>query len=109
MNGRSAPRPSCPSGSARGPARRLVTQSLLKVKRMMVVLLLLLRNSKKKRRKKKRKKRKRRKRKKNKHSVIDHQDFQMAQILEEIRQQVFKITATQPTKLTSIFVYISKI
>merc|ERR1711982_230999 len=57
----------------------------------------------------KRKKRKRRKRKKNKHSVIDHQDFQMAQILEEIRQQVFKITATQPTKLTSIFVYISKI
>merc|ERR1719499_178136 len=102
--------PSCPSGSARGPARRLVTQSLLKVKRMMVVLLLLLRNSKKKRRrKKKRKKRKRRKRKKNKHSVIDHQDFQMAQILEEIRQQVFKITATQPTKLTSIFVYISKI
>merc|ERR1719282_933831 len=100
MNGRSAPRPSCPSGSARGPARRLVTQSLLKVKRMMVVLLLLLRNSKK---------RKRRKRKKNKHSVIDHQDFQMAQILEEIRQQVFKITATQPTKLTSIFVYISKI
>ena len=42
-------------------------------------------------------------------SVIDHQDFQMAQILEEIRQQVFKITATQPTKLTSIFVYISKI
>merc|ERR1719282_907759 len=105
MNGRSAPRPSCPSGSARGPARRLVTQSLPKVKRMMVVLLLPLRNSKKK----KRKKRKRRKRKKNKHSVIDHQDFQMAQILEEIRQQVFKITATQPTKLTSIFVYISKI
>merc|ERR1719282_1247695 len=104
MNGRSAPRPSCPSGSARGPARRLVTQSLLKVKRMMVVQLLPLRNSKKKKRKKRR-----RKRKKNKHSVIDHQDFQMAQILEEIRQQVFKITATQPTKLTSIFVYISKI
>merc|ERR1719282_1180853 len=99
MNGRSAPRPSCPSGSARGPARRLVTQSLLKVKRMMVVQLLPLRNSKKKKRKKK----------KNKHSVIDHQDFQMAQILEEIRQQVFKIPATQPTNLTSIFVYISKI
>merc|ERR1712029_850610 len=105
------PRPSCPSGSVRGPARRLVTQSLLKVKRMMGVQLLPLRNSKKKKRKKRRrrKKRKRRKRKKNKHSVIDHQDFQMAQILEEIRQQVFKITATQPTKLTSIFAYISKI
>merc|ERR1711944_164877 len=45
MNGSSAPRPSCPSGSVRGPAKRLETQSPLKRKR------------KKKRRKKKSKSR----------------------------------------------------
>merc|ERR1711982_152165 len=55
MNGLSVPRASCPSGSVRGPARRLVTQSLPKVRRMTVVQLNPpLRNSRKKKRKKKR-------------------------------------------------------
>merc|ERR1711920_1109795 len=48
MNGSSAPRPSCPSGSVRGPAKRLETQSPLKTKK---------RKRKKKRRKKKSKSR----------------------------------------------------
>merc|ERR1711881_623561 len=57
MNGSSAPRPSCPSGSVRGPAKRLETQSPLKTKTRVVPRLPLLRNRKKKRRKKKSKSR----------------------------------------------------
>merc|ERR1711876_97809 len=49
MNGSSAPRPSCPSGSVRGPAKRLETQSPLKTKK---------RGKKKKKRKRKKKRRK---------------------------------------------------
>merc|ERR1719219_1058037 len=57
MNGSSAPRPSCPSGSVRGPAKRLETQSPLKTKMRVVPRLPLLRITKKKRRKKKSKSR----------------------------------------------------
>merc|ERR1711997_983689 len=56
MNGSSAPRPSCPSGSVRGPAKRLETQSPLKTKMRVVPRLTLLRITKKKRKKKRRKK-----------------------------------------------------
>ena len=57
--------PSCPSGSVRGPAKRLETQSPLKTKMRVVPRLPLLRITKKKRKKKKRrKKKKKRKRKK---------------------------------------------
>merc|ERR1712066_1147224 len=66
MNGCSAPRPNCPSGSARGPARRLVTPTPLTKKTRAVLRLLPLRTKKKKRRKKKRKKKKRKKKKKSK-------------------------------------------
>merc|ERR1711920_378482 len=52
MNGSSAPRPSCPSGSVRGPAKRLETQSPLKTKMRVVPRLPLLRITKKKRKKK---------------------------------------------------------
>merc|ERR1719219_2147874 len=52
MNGSSAPRPSCPSGSVRGPAKRLETQSPPK--------------KKKRRKKKKKRKRKKKRRKKSK-------------------------------------------
>merc|ERR1712242_364167 len=58
MNGSSAPRPSCPSGSVRGPAKRLETQSPLKTKMRVVPRLPLLRITKKKRKKKKRRKKK---------------------------------------------------
>merc|ERR1719219_1161767 len=56
MNGSSAPRPSCPSGSVRGPAKRLETQSPPKTKMRVVPRLPLLRITKKKRKKKRRKK-----------------------------------------------------
>merc|ERR1719219_849138 len=53
MNGSSAPRPSCPSGSVRGPAKRLETQSPLKTKMRVVPRLPLLRITKKRRKKSK--------------------------------------------------------
>merc|ERR1719219_3090152 len=52
MNGSSAPRPSCPNGSVRGPAKRLETQSPPKTKMRVVPRLPLLRIRKKKRKKK---------------------------------------------------------
>merc|ERR1711920_1138918 len=66
MNGSSAPRPSCPSGSVRGPAKRLETQSPLKTKMRVVPRLPLLRITKKKRRKKKKKRKRKKKRRKKK-------------------------------------------
>merc|ERR1719219_2651779 len=64
MNGSSAPRPSCPSGSVRGPAKRLETHSPLKTKMRVVPRLPLLRITKKKRRKKKKKRKRKKKRRK---------------------------------------------
>merc|ERR1739840_73965 len=63
MNGLSAPRQSCPSGSERGPAKRLAIPSPLKMRRMLESRLHLLTTMLKK---KKRKRKKRRKKKTNK-------------------------------------------
>merc|ERR1712038_538127 len=54
-NGRSVPRPNCPNGLERGPARNPETQSLPRMKKR-VVLKLLLSHMKKKRKKRRRKK-----------------------------------------------------
>merc|ERR1719500_735864 len=64
MNGSSAPRQSCLSGSERDPAKRLATPSPLKMRRMLESRLHLLTTMLKK--KKKRKRKKRRKKKTNK-------------------------------------------
>merc|ERR1739840_45747 len=71
MNGSSAPRPSCPSGSVRGPAKRLETQSPLKTKMRVVPRLPLLRITKKKRKKKKRRKKKKKKKSKSRSKFCD--------------------------------------
>merc|ERR1712119_125565 len=65
MNGSSAPRPSCPSGSVRGPAKRLKTQM------RVVPRLPLLRITKKKRKKKKRRKKKRKRKSKSRSKFCD--------------------------------------
>merc|ERR1719220_3248715 len=61
MNGSSAPRQSCPSGSERDPAKRLAIPSPLKMRRMLESRLHLLTTMLKKRKKRKRKKRRRKK------------------------------------------------
>merc|ERR1711876_5205 len=98
MNGSSAPRPSCPSGSVRGPAKRPETQSPLKTKMRVVPRLPLLRITKKKRKKKKRKKKKKKRKRKKSISRSKFCDDHTNHLSPSIHPYEEEIRAKQKTR-----------